>query len=215
MHSRVVAVFDGKSDRARALLRFRDGADGRRRASAISHSWITPRKPFSDAIGTRPQASARRARPPTSRRRSRSCSTTSGRRSRWCRRPTPTPGRRTSPSRPGRRASTRSPPARATRARVLVVPERLLREAPGLGASRSEGFRQENFLGMNATDYGGGTPVVDVWRRDVGLAVGPPRAHAEERFSSGVPADERPCGDSRRESGRSRGRSRPESGSRR
>jgi alpha-galactosidase len=34
------------------------------------------------------------------------------------------------------------------------------------------GFRQENFLGMNATDYGGGTPVVDVWRRDVGLAVG-------------------------------------------
>ena len=34
------------------------------------------------------------------------------------------------------------------------------------------GFRQENFQGMNATDYGGGTPVVDVWRRDVGLAVG-------------------------------------------
>lgn len=34
------------------------------------------------------------------------------------------------------------------------------------------GFRQENFLGMNATDYGGGIPVVDVWRRDVGLAVG-------------------------------------------
>jgi alpha-galactosidase len=35
-----------------------------------------------------------------------------------------------------------------------------------------KGFRQENYLGMNATDYGGGTPVVDVWRRDVGLAVG-------------------------------------------
>ncbi len=34
------------------------------------------------------------------------------------------------------------------------------------------GFQQENFLGMNATDYGGGTPVVDVWRRDAGLAVG-------------------------------------------
>ncbi|HZQ93446.1 MAG TPA: glycoside hydrolase family 36 protein [Candidatus Sulfotelmatobacter sp.] len=33
-------------------------------------------------------------------------------------------------------------------------------------------FRQENFLGMNASDYGGGTPVVDVWRRDVGAAVG-------------------------------------------
>lgn len=34
------------------------------------------------------------------------------------------------------------------------------------------GFHQENYLGMNADDYGGGTPVVDVWRPDVGLAVG-------------------------------------------
>jgi alpha-galactosidase len=34
------------------------------------------------------------------------------------------------------------------------------------------GFKQDNFLGMNATDYGGGTPVSDVWRRDVGIAVG-------------------------------------------
>jgi alpha-galactosidase len=34
------------------------------------------------------------------------------------------------------------------------------------------GFAQQNFLGMNASDYGGGTPLVDVWRRDVGLAVG-------------------------------------------
>jgi alpha-galactosidase len=34
------------------------------------------------------------------------------------------------------------------------------------------GFRQQNYLGMNAADYGGGTPVGDVWRRDVGLAVG-------------------------------------------
>jgi alpha-galactosidase len=34
------------------------------------------------------------------------------------------------------------------------------------------GFTQDNFQGMNATDYGGGTPVVDVWRRDAGLAVG-------------------------------------------
>ncbi len=33
-------------------------------------------------------------------------------------------------------------------------------------------FSQENYLGMNDTDYGGGTPVVDVWRRDVGIAVG-------------------------------------------
>jgi alpha-galactosidase len=34
------------------------------------------------------------------------------------------------------------------------------------------GFSQENDQGMNASDYGGGTPVADVWRRDVGLAVG-------------------------------------------
>ncbi|MFC1502053.1 glycoside hydrolase family 36 protein [bacterium] len=35
-----------------------------------------------------------------------------------------------------------------------------------------QGFNQENYLGMNATDYGGGTPVSAVWRRDVGLATG-------------------------------------------
>jgi alpha-galactosidase len=35
-----------------------------------------------------------------------------------------------------------------------------------------QGFEQQNFMGMNATDYGGGTPVSDVWRRDIGLAVG-------------------------------------------
>jgi alpha-galactosidase len=34
------------------------------------------------------------------------------------------------------------------------------------------GFEQENFMGMTASDYGGGTPIVDVWRRDCGLAVG-------------------------------------------
>jgi alpha-galactosidase len=33
-------------------------------------------------------------------------------------------------------------------------------------------FQQENYQGMNASDYGGGTPIVDVWRRDVGIAVG-------------------------------------------
>jgi len=33
-------------------------------------------------------------------------------------------------------------------------------------------FDQRNFMGMNASDYGGGTPVVDVWRRDYGLAAG-------------------------------------------
>lgn len=34
------------------------------------------------------------------------------------------------------------------------------------------GFKQQNYLGMNADDYGGGTPVIDVWRPDVGLAIG-------------------------------------------
>jgi alpha-galactosidase len=39
------------------------------------------------------------------------------------------------------------------------------------------GFHQENFLGMTASDYGGGIPVADVWRRDCGIAVG----HLEPR----------------------------------
>lgn len=34
------------------------------------------------------------------------------------------------------------------------------------------GFSQDNFMGMNASDYGGGTPVCDVWRKDVGIGVG-------------------------------------------
>jgi len=34
------------------------------------------------------------------------------------------------------------------------------------------GFSQENFLGMNASDYGGGTPVADLWRPDIGLGIG-------------------------------------------
>ena len=34
------------------------------------------------------------------------------------------------------------------------------------------GYQRGNFLGMNAADYGGGTPVLDVWRRDIGLAIG-------------------------------------------
>jgi alpha-galactosidase len=34
------------------------------------------------------------------------------------------------------------------------------------------GFHQKNYLGMTASDYGGGTPFADVWSRDAGLAVG-------------------------------------------
>ncbi|MFO7447857.1 MAG: alpha-galactosidase [Ignavibacteriaceae bacterium] len=34
------------------------------------------------------------------------------------------------------------------------------------------GYKRDNYLGMNNVDYGGGTPIADVWRKDVGLAVG-------------------------------------------
>jgi alpha-galactosidase len=33
-------------------------------------------------------------------------------------------------------------------------------------------FSQRNFMGMNNTDYGGGIPVIDLWRKDAGIAVG-------------------------------------------
>ena len=36
----------------------------------------------------------------------------------------------------------------------------------------SSGFAQDNFLGMEASDYGGGTPILDVWHRNGGIAVG-------------------------------------------
>ena len=36
----------------------------------------------------------------------------------------------------------------------------------------TEGFEQENFMGMNASDYGGGTPITDVWTKDIGIAIG-------------------------------------------
>lgn len=34
------------------------------------------------------------------------------------------------------------------------------------------GFYQKNYMGMNNTDYGGGIPVTDVWRKDAGIAIG-------------------------------------------
>src|SRR6185503_5184389 len=34
------------------------------------------------------------------------------------------------------------------------------------------GYERANYLGMNDSDYGGGTPVLDVWRHAVGLAIG-------------------------------------------
>ncbi len=33
-------------------------------------------------------------------------------------------------------------------------------------------FFQKNYMGMNGDDYGGGTPVTCIWRRDAGLAIG-------------------------------------------
>jgi alpha-galactosidase len=48
---------------------------------------------------------------------------------------------------------------------------------PNWLVSLHPGFSQQNYLGMNASDYGGGTPIIDVWRRDVGIGVG----HVEPR----------------------------------
>jgi len=39
------------------------------------------------------------------------------------------------------------------------------------------GYSRANYMGMNASDYGGGIPVVDLWRPDFGLALG----HAKTR----------------------------------
>ena len=35
-----------------------------------------------------------------------------------------------------------------------------------------EGFAKQNYLGMNNSDYGGGIPVLDIWQRDGGIAIG-------------------------------------------
>ena len=35
-----------------------------------------------------------------------------------------------------------------------------------------EGFEKQNYLGMNNSDYGGGIPVVDLWQKDGGIAIG-------------------------------------------
>lgn len=37
------------------------------------------------------------------------------------------------------------------------------------------GFYQRNYMGMNHADYGGGIPVIDLWRKDQGIGIG----HAE------------------------------------
>ena len=42
-----------------------------------------------------------------------------------------------------------------------------------------DGFAQRNFMGMNNSDYGGGVPVVCLWRRDAGVMVGHIESHPE------------------------------------
>lgn len=41
-----------------------------------------------------------------------------------------------------------------------------------LGGTQQENFHRYNYMGMNATDYGGGVPVLDVWTPKGGLAIG-------------------------------------------
>lgn len=43
---------------------------------------------------------------------------------------------------------------------------------PDWAQELGDDFYSDNFMGMNASDYGGGTPVADIWSRDGGLAVG-------------------------------------------
>lgn len=45
-------------------------------------------------------------------------------------------------------------------------------ERPDWALPVGKGYYRENYQGMNASDYGGGIPVVDLWRKDVGLGVG-------------------------------------------
>ena len=34
------------------------------------------------------------------------------------------------------------------------------------------GFTKQNFMGMTSTDYGGGIPAIDLWRKDAGIMIG-------------------------------------------
>lgn len=43
---------------------------------------------------------------------------------------------------------------------------------PAWVAPLKVGVHQKNYLGMNASDYGGGTPFADIWSKTVGIAVG-------------------------------------------
>ena len=45
-------------------------------------------------------------------------------------------------------------------------------ERPDWVLQVKNGYARKNYMGMNATDYGGGVPVVDIWNKDFGFAVG-------------------------------------------
>jgi alpha-galactosidase len=45
------------------------------------------------------------------------------------------------------------------------------------------GFYEKNFMGMNASDYGGGIPVIDLWRKDAGIAIGNTETVAKAGFT--------------------------------
>ena len=42
-----------------------------------------------------------------------------------------------------------------------------------------DGFFQQNYMGMNNSDYGGGVPVVCLWRKDAGVMIGHIETHPE------------------------------------
>ncbi len=45
-------------------------------------------------------------------------------------------------------------------------------ERPDWVLQVKNGFNRKNYMGMNATDYGGGVPIVDIWEKNFGFAIG-------------------------------------------
>ena len=81
------------------------------------------------------------------------------------------PQRTRSPLSPGPTATICCTPTRRDRLLVLLRGARM--RIAAIGCSRSKRVSCRTIiLGMEASDYGSGIPVVDVWRRDGGLAVG-------------------------------------------
>lgn len=45
-------------------------------------------------------------------------------------------------------------------------------ERPDWVLPLKDGYSRKNFMGMNNSDYGGGIPLTDIWRKDIGITVG-------------------------------------------